>query len=588
MRGLNTFARPMHACFSVDEIVRLLACELVASEGNGTAVALARCCKSLEDPVLDVLWGTQVRLYPLLETFPESVWDETAPTFVSLPGTPYLSPLNRLIGKVFKGMPTTAEWARFKKYSRRMRELELNLSEEPIPPDVLSVLQLRALNETLLPNLKALEFRKAPSDVIPFIPLFLSHATIDIDIQFTTRPPVVMIASMIVNLPTLCPHLQSIGLQPLTSGNSTITHAVSEMFLACNPGTLRCFFVDSALTEEACRAAYRLPNLEALFSVFREPTSLPEVSLPNLANLDVEYYHDHDWLRALRGATLSKLETVIFHAECEQIGDFLEAFETVALATSAAAALSTLKFHTSRSWNPSYYSLLSFKQLKELVIQFSCRDGCSSRVDDEIIITLAQAMPKLEVLQLGKAPCQVPSNVTVQGLIALSNHCIDLSELRIHFQTESLMVAILNEAIPSGLDGESHRPRGICALTSLAVGEIPMPPQCSLTVALALLRIFPHLLNIEYTNEGWESVAETITLSKQIDSFVHRSGKTRPLYIQSPIMIPLQDMRSVLKIHRGMDRADGTVQSRPPFALRCTVIPTVLIWRNSVLEKQYM
>jgi len=82
----------MHACLSVDEIVRLLACELVAAGGKLTAVALACCHKTLEDPVLDVLWGIQDRLYPLLETFPASVWDEAVKTFVSLPMTPQLAP----------------------------------------------------------------------------------------------------------------------------------------------------------------------------------------------------------------------------------------------------------------------------------------------------------------------------------------------------------------------------------------------------------------------------------------------------------------------------------------------------------------
>ena len=78
----------MHACLRVDEITRLLACELIASEGKASAVALACCCRSLEEPVLDVIWGTQDRLYPLLVTFPASVWDQVVQTFVSLPTTP--------------------------------------------------------------------------------------------------------------------------------------------------------------------------------------------------------------------------------------------------------------------------------------------------------------------------------------------------------------------------------------------------------------------------------------------------------------------------------------------------------------------
>ena len=66
----------MHVCINLDEIVRLITQKLVASKGKGSAVALACCCKSFEDPVLDVLWVEQVKLSPLLKTFPRDVWNE--------------------------------------------------------------------------------------------------------------------------------------------------------------------------------------------------------------------------------------------------------------------------------------------------------------------------------------------------------------------------------------------------------------------------------------------------------------------------------------------------------------------------------
>jgi len=84
---------PMHACLNMDEIVRLIACELVASRGKATAVALAGCCKSFKDPVLDVLWGTQDQLLPLLKSLPEDVWNEGGCT-VSAPTLPTLPSLN--------------------------------------------------------------------------------------------------------------------------------------------------------------------------------------------------------------------------------------------------------------------------------------------------------------------------------------------------------------------------------------------------------------------------------------------------------------------------------------------------------------
>ena len=77
----------MHACLRVDEIVRLIASELVGSGGKGSAVALTCCCKSFEDPVLDALWETQDELLPLLKSFPgDEVWDEDKST-VSPPMT---------------------------------------------------------------------------------------------------------------------------------------------------------------------------------------------------------------------------------------------------------------------------------------------------------------------------------------------------------------------------------------------------------------------------------------------------------------------------------------------------------------------
>jgi len=72
----------MHACLNVDEIVRLIADELVVSEAKATAVSLARCCKNFEESVMDVLWESQ-HLLPLLKCFPQDVWKERGGKFVS-------------------------------------------------------------------------------------------------------------------------------------------------------------------------------------------------------------------------------------------------------------------------------------------------------------------------------------------------------------------------------------------------------------------------------------------------------------------------------------------------------------------------
>ena len=73
----------MHPCLNVDEILRLLARALVSSDAKAAAVALACCCKTFEEPVLDVLWEMQNQLIPLLECFPQDAWEEKDGRFVS-------------------------------------------------------------------------------------------------------------------------------------------------------------------------------------------------------------------------------------------------------------------------------------------------------------------------------------------------------------------------------------------------------------------------------------------------------------------------------------------------------------------------
>jgi len=105
----------MHSCLNVDEILRLFACELVASEAKATAVALACCCKRFEEPALDALWETQNQLTPLLKCFPRDVWDENGGSIVS-PLTAIIFPaFNHLVSKDFQENPDKSRMDSFPK-----------------------------------------------------------------------------------------------------------------------------------------------------------------------------------------------------------------------------------------------------------------------------------------------------------------------------------------------------------------------------------------------------------------------------------------------------------------------------------------
>jgi len=201
------------------------------------------------------------------------------------------------------------------------------------------------MNAPLLPGLKTFVCRETTEAFVPFISLFLSQRTTTINLGFARLPPdppTLVLASVIDSFPTICPDLRQISLNALPR-DPAVTTAVSEMLLACNRNTLRKFDVDSPLTEAAREVLYRPPNLSELRSVLEGTTSLPSVVLPNLVKMYIVYPHGHEWLHNFHGAAYDKLTSVTFHTASPQVGDFLEAFECFALATSIPITLSTFR-----------------------------------------------------------------------------------------------------------------------------------------------------------------------------------------------------------------------------------------------------
>jgi len=415
------------------------------------------------------------------------------------------------------------EWARFRKYARRMRELWRCSTSDRLSLETFSAIQLYTINEPLLPNLKTLEIMEIEAWFVPFIPLFLSQRTTSITLEFESNLAEATVASMITTLPTLCPDLQVISLQDTPRDPMVIT-AVSGMLLATNRNTLQELDINSPLTKEASDVLYKLPNLRSLSVAIQRGAPLPSASLPNLTDLKIWCDNEDDWPRLFHGATFGKLRSVCFHPQSEQIGDFLGAFERAALSSSVQNTLSSFCIFTQHSWNPNYPSLLPFTQLVYLVIQFSCDGGCSSRVDDDIVIRLSRAMPKLESLELGDTSCgQITGGVTTKGLLSLAHRCPKLSTLRLHLQVASL-------SGPPGIPGMTPTagptaPWTDCALTELGVGRAPMPEGSEMIIALTLLQIFPRLNYILCINRRWKGVEDAINRSRGIIDY---SSKQRP------------------------------------------------------------
>jgi len=131
-----------------------------------------------------------------------------------------------------------------------MRNLEERGALGVLSSEVFSVLQVGAINESLLPNLKNLTLWPTTGGFVPFVPLSLSPGTTVINIGFNGPDlPKVVIASIAATFPILCPNLERITLRPIPR-DPMITAGVPGMLLATNRNTIRSFEVDSPLTEE--------------------------------------------------------------------------------------------------------------------------------------------------------------------------------------------------------------------------------------------------------------------------------------------------------------------------------------------------
>jgi len=417
------------------------------------------------------------------------------------------------------------EWARFRKYARRMRELRQCGTPDFLSLEVFLVMQHCTINKPLFPNLKALRLWDIEGMSIQFIPFFLSPSTTSISLSFKSNLPEAMIASTITILPILCPNLQAISLETLQTA-MMITTAISGMLLVTNRNTLQELDVDSPLTKEASEVLYELPNLRHLSVAIERETPLPSASLPNLAFLTIHCNNEDGWPRLFHGATFGRLKYIIFYLQSEQIGDFLGAFERAALSSFIQNTLLTFSVFIKHSWNQNYYSLLPFTRLVDLEIEFSCDGGCASRVDDDIIISLSRAMPKLQSLGLGNAPCrQITTGVTTKGLLALAHYCKELWTLRVHLQVASLSdPLVIPEMVPTTRPTASWT--ADCALVELEVGETLVPEGSTSIIALTLHHIFPELCHIVFTDERWEEVEDAINRSRKI---IDCSSKQLPL-----------------------------------------------------------
>ena len=520
-------------CWALDEIVKAIAASLVSDKAGASAVSLASCSKSLGRPALGEVWRSLSSLAPLVKCFPPEVWEvkdeKLASTAMGFGG--------RVIGilidpqQFFKRAPLRAEWTRFQQeYASKVQHLEVLSPEAVISPAALHLLQLCSPCSPLLPNLVSLNW-DSDETFLPFISPFISRslATIVIDVPRGASP---MLPPILTTLSTLSPDLREIQIERLYHGPST-EEASSQLLMQCNPYRLRKYNVDSPISAAAFKHLVQLPSLEEFWLVvdsLQLPDPLPIVVFPSLRLLDVEYNGDPTWLDLLPAIENPVLTSIFVECSGSDVTQFMEAFQLILAGCGMHERLQEFRVRSQAEFRITPQIMartFPFKNLTSLKVLSECSPTVCQTFDltDHDIDLLTKAMPSLESLAIGEEPCGVPSQIAFKSLYTISHRCPRLTTLQIHFNPALFVTGVdtgsVSGDVALGLPNLKTPPSDLCSVTTINVGNIPLPPESntSYIMALGLLGVFPRLEKIDYDDGDWEDIDDLIGVCRRMGRF---------------------------------------------------------------------
>ena len=527
-----------HKCWGLDEIVRDIAACLVSDQARASAVSLAICSKSLEEPALGEVWRSLSSLAPLVKCFPPEVWEakdeKLASTTTSVRKTRdgYLTDPRQ----IFRRAPLRSEWTRFRQgYAPKVQHLSVFSPSAVISPAALHLLRLYSPDSPLLPNLASLIW-ESDETYLPFISLFISRslASIFIDVPRDASP---MVPPILTTLSISSPDIREVQVERLFHSPST-EETSSQLLMQCDPYRLRKYNVDSTLHASALRHVIQLPSLEEFWLVVDSPQfqdPLPIVVFPNLRLLDVEYSGDPTWLKLLPAIENPVLASIFVQCLGSDVALLMEAFQLTLSGCGVRERLQEFRVRSRDDFKITPRMIactLLLKNLTSLKLLSDCSPTVCQTFDltDDDIDLLAQAMPHLESLAVGEEPCGLPSQITFNSLYTASHRRPRLKSLQIHFNP-SLFVTNVDTGSDSGditlgLPEPKVPPSELCSVTTFRVGKIPVPQESNAPyiMALGLLGVFPRLENLENDDGDWEEINDLIGVCRRMGRFAFGKG----------------------------------------------------------------
>jgi len=366
----------------------------------------------------------------------------------------------------------------------------------------------------LLPTLQSLEWYSG-TDTFIYINLFRSPRLTSLNVW------------VVPDIPNVVPILASLPVQTLEemrfldlSGDRAVQDAISDLVLRTTTA-LRSIEVSSDLSDAAIRHVTRLPNLSdasVRFANLEQWETSLDTTFPALRTLETRVDTNGVWKYLMQD--MRSLKSLVLHSFPLQTEEVADAFGYLinkglhrTIYRLSFAVLEPCHDLTPLVLTP----LLKFGSLTRLSVTSPCSPTqCKSQLTNDALARLAGALPQLVELFLGGVPCGSPARgITLAGLVPLSDHCLHLETLQVHFSALDIPTDIPDEALYKPSDQTPLAPNH-CHLFQLVVGSLPISTsgRSPLIVAYVLHQMFPRLSKILRTasDSPWREVQEHVDM----------------------------------------------------------------------------
>ncbi|KAJ7148206.1 hypothetical protein C8R46DRAFT_1199154 [Mycena filopes] len=426
----------------------------VRRERGRTLAALARTCKTFQNPALDALWCTQNGLAPILQTFPDDLWDRTAPakfkvkTFLALRRPVMLQ-----------------DWQRPLLHLARIRRFRI----DSFPTDQFSVDVCQALRtccplqQPMFPKLQEIHWFDWRAQSLPVFAMFLSPRLRRIGFV----PDSMAQLSILPTLGLMYPNLTHLDLRgPRRHSFENVDIALpSVLGLLISLKNLQELLLPSA-DARIIEYLARLPALEELVvdEVLLTALTSGTPSHPRFPALQVLSLWSTTpdvaimLVSALQSRALVLLNLVFDHVfpDAETTTRLLAAI--AALGPAAHETITTL--HIEDEWTEARphanvpdedefdVYLVDGEALRVLfpfsnLVSITLKPYHGVDLDDALVADMARAWPLIEELQIvfGADTHEAPfalREITLRGLHALATHCPHLRVLEIYMDASTI------------------------------------------------------------------------------------------------------------------------------------------------------